>query len=351
MIVMFSLFFIIKLMNRLQQIECIRPQGSDATFVNKIYASHSTVSKSSKLVFHRHYQLSKSQTLFGIKHFAKNVTYDATGFLMKNKDTLSFDVVRSALTSTNDIIRNGIEPNQTFSSQKKQKALSGISLWTSFERQMTDLFKQIKQTRIWYVRCIIPNNEKKPFSLDLKYALTQLRSVGLLTALKMSHASYPNKQRFDYILRRFWMLGNFGKKYTFGKVDGNEADIRQDCEKLLNCAFDKSEVLSNSFAVGLTKAYFRTGEMERLESERAKAYDKFASKIQARVRGISSRKKYMILRIQCERKKQMTMERKASLYRYLIPFTILPLFLLRYSFGFVRRVRGRHNGISRGCWH
>jgi myosin-5 len=34
--------------------ECIRPQGSDAGFVNKLYASHSTSSKNSKLIFNRH---------------------------------------------------------------------------------------------------------------------------------------------------------------------------------------------------------------------------------------------------------------------------------------------------------
>ena len=62
--------------------ECIRPQGSDATFVNKIFATHSTTSRSSKLIFHHYYQLSKS--LFKIKHFVKDVIYDASELLMKN---------------------------------------------------------------------------------------------------------------------------------------------------------------------------------------------------------------------------------------------------------------------------
>ncbi len=325
--------------------ESIRPQGSDAGFVNKIYSSHSTTSKSSKLIFHRHYQLSK--TLFGIRHFARDVTYDAAGFVMKNKDTLPVDVVQCALRSTNEIISGGITPNQTLSPQKTQSALTGTSLWTSFERQMTNLFKQIKQTRIWYVRCIIPNNEKKPFALDLKCALTQLRSVGLLTALKMSHASFPNKQSLTYIVRRFWMLGRFGKKYELGTDYGNQTEVRRDCEKLLNHAFN-GESLSSLCVIGITKVYFRTGCLEELESKRARAYDKSASMIQARVRGILARKLYKILKLQSNLEKEVMKERKITIYHYFIPLTILPLYLLRYMFGSVRRPRKR---VYRSSWH
>ena len=135
--------------------------------------------------------------------------------------------------------------------------------------------------------------------------MTQLRSVGLLTALKMSHASFPNKQRFDYILRRFWTLGDLGKKYEFGNVEGSEADIRHDCEELLKNVFNKSQESSDSFVIGLTKVYFRSGSLEELELERAKAFDKSASKIQARVRGIISRKNYKVIRAQSALKRQI----------------------------------------------
>jgi myosin-5 len=327
--------------------ECIRPQGSDAGFVNKIYASHSTSSKASKLVFHRHYQLSK--TLFGVRHFAKDVTYDAVGFSMKNKDTLPLDVVSCAVKSTNDIIRNGIKPNESSSKRstpRSKTALAGTSLWTSFERQMTNLFTQIKQTRVWFVRCIIPNNDKEPFSLDLKCALTQLRSVGLLTALKMSHASLPNKQRFEYILHRFWFMGGLGKKYAFGNVQGSEEEIRNDCEKMLTNMLTPVEDTQELFIMGRTKVYFREGSLEQLEAERSKAYDKGAMKIQARIRGILSRKKYKALKRQSAQRKQRKVDKRFSVY--LIPFAVLPLYLARYLIGTVRRPSRR---LCRGSWH
>ncbi len=322
--------------------ECIRPQGSDAGYVSKIYTSHSTTSKASKLIFHRNYQLSK--TLFGIKHFAKDVTYDATGFLMKNKDTLPVDVANCAMKSTNAIISAGIQPNHS-SGPKRTYSLTGTSLWTSFQRQLSALFVQIKKTRIWYVRCIIPNTQKLPFTFNMKCAQSQLRSVGLLTALKMSHSSFPNKQKFEYILHRFWFLGDLGSKYAFGKVDTSDLEMRSDCEKLLENVL-KCSKSDESHVVGKTKVYFRSGSMEELESVRSKAYDTYASKIQARVRGNICRKKFKVLRIELVRQRNNRREKKMSML--LIPLALLPLYLARYILGVVRRPQTK---LLRGSWH
>ncbi len=276
--------------------ECIRPKGSDAGFVNKVYATHGSDDPSSKLFFRRDFQLAEhSKCMFGIRHFAKDVTYNATGFLMKNKDTLPFDVVCQATKSTNEIIRNGLLLHESCT-PRKQSALTGTSLWTKFESQMCALVNQIKETKTWYVRCIIPNPNRESFSLDLKCALTQLRSVGLLTALKVSSSIFPNKQSFEYVLHRFWFLGgDFGTKYAFGKVgNGIAEDLRFDCAKLLSSVL--SEQLSESFVIGSTKVYFRVGSLEVLEAERAKAFDKNAIKIQKTLRGMLSRRKYNMMR-------------------------------------------------------
>ena len=277
--------------------ECIRPKGSDAGFVNKVYATHRSDVPSSKLFFRRKYQLAKhSKCMFGVKHFAKDVTYDATGFLLKNKDTLSYDVIRHAITSTNEIVRDGLKFHES-STPKKQKALTGTSLWTSFERQMNSLFSQIKETKSWYVRCLIPNKQNIPFCFDLKCTLGQLRSVGLLTALKMSNALFPNKLRFEYVLSRFWYLGKFQKKYSFGKMDKHDMPtLRKDSEFLMLKVFPQTEEkIDKLFFIGRTKVYFRAGALETLEAERVKIFDISAMKIQARVRGVLSRRTYMIL--------------------------------------------------------
>jgi len=79
--------------------ECLRPRGNDADFVNKLYAIHQTTS-SSVLKHDKKFNLSK--TLFGIRHYAGTVEYDATNFLIKNGDTLGADVIEADATSTNE---------------------------------------------------------------------------------------------------------------------------------------------------------------------------------------------------------------------------------------------------------
>lgn len=89
------------LLNMLNE-ECIRPNGSDYGFVNK--ALHAN-SKSPALIIPR---IKNSEVEFGIRHYAGDVIYDATGFVTKNQDTLPTDLMECAQTSTNEIIAKEI---------------------------------------------------------------------------------------------------------------------------------------------------------------------------------------------------------------------------------------------------
>lgn len=288
--------------------ECIRPRGSDAGFVNKLYANNSTVRSDSPLVFKRKYNLVATQ--FGIRHFAGVVDYDATSFVEKNRDTLPDDVLAIARNSTNDIICRA-----TLSSQQKSNrkgSLIAASLWTKFEKQMRELFRSISETRITYVRCIIPNNHKLPMEFDTACVLKQLRSVGLLSALKLSHASFPNKQNFDLLLQRFWLLAPkfnrhgrlLRKKYAFGKLPkkSSAAGLRRECEVLLSLIFqtritieetkrDEASAHNAPFVIGKTKVYFRAGGLEHLEKERTKTIIRSVTIIQGAFRGWQERKR------------------------------------------------------------
>ncbi len=279
--------------------ECIRPRGSDAGFVNKLYANNSTVRTNSPLVFKKKYNLVATQ--FGIRHFAGVVDYDATSFVEKNRDTLPDDVRAIAGRSTNDIICRAASSSSQQKSTRKG-SLVAASLWTKFEKQMRELFKSISETQITYVRCIIPNNYKRPMEFDTGCVLKQLRSVGLLSALKLSHASFPNKQTFDLILQRFWLLtpkvnedaSLLRKKYAFGKLPKKSSTdtLRKDCEALLHLIFHRRVIIDGDkcdeatstpmapFVIGKTKIYFRAGGLEHLEKERTKTIIRSVAAIQ-----------------------------------------------------------------------
>jgi len=319
--------------------ECIRPRGNDAGFVNKIYANHSTVRLNAPLVFKKKYNLVATQ--FGIRHFAGVVDYDATGFVEKNRDTLSSDVIEVAGSST-----NGIVCRLPLSYQRKSKrkgCLVGVSLWTKFGNQMKELFQTISKTRVTYVRCIVPNKCKEPEDFDLACVLNQLRSVGLLSALKISHASFPNKQTFCTVLQRFWFTvppafdaRKLRQKYRFGRIPdrADEKEMRKDCDTLLALLFNSLEISEENcsdqapYIMGKTRVYFRTGMLEDAEKERTKMINSHAAMMQGCVRGWLMRKRLEEGRID-ERKQPSTF----AFNNRLAPLFVVPMTICRFIFG------------------
>ena len=120
--------------------------------MNKIYASRGSRSKGSAVTFFKCYGF--SATLFGINHFAGEVEYDGLGFVEKNRDTLGEDVLLLAGKSTNNIV-SSISRSSYQKTTKRKGNLVGTSLWTTFVRQMRELFKELERTRTTYVRCIV----------------------------------------------------------------------------------------------------------------------------------------------------------------------------------------------------
>ena len=121
---------------------------------------------------------------------------------------------------------------------------------------------------------------------------------------------------FKYIVQRFWLLGKFGSKYSFGNLPEDDAidqsELREDCHQLLQNVFTQ-DVSNPKYRIGKTKVYFRAGSLEYLESERSKAYDTAAAKIQARVRGIRDRKLYKKLKIQSKQEKEIVVDNTCGL--------------------------------------
>ena len=287
--------------------------------------------------------------MFGIRHYAGDCDYDAKDFIAKNIDTLSGDVLSCGRKTTNEIIRTGLIALGDGNISKRKGFLVGVTLWTKFGNQMTPLLNTLKKTNVWYVRCINANIHKMSDSFDMKYALQQLRFAGVLSALKMSRSSYPNKLTFDYTLERFWFLAEYD--FLHETIDGNGSQQRSDCENLLTYLLKPFEFHSNgniskSFTVGKSMVYFRNGALEFLESERWKAFDRCVTIIQTAIRGSLARKHYKIILKDPSRyeKKKLQLYGIRTLARTIF---LLPKYLFRYIFGIVKRPPFQH----RPSWH
>eukprot|EP00934_Nitzschia_sp_Nitz4_P001421 Nitzschia sp. Nitz4//scaffold184_size43902//21312//25056//NITZ4_007283-RA/size43902-snap-gene-0.27-mRNA-1//-1//CDS//3329539654//1421//frame0 len=286
-------FGIIKQLNE----ECVRPKGNDQAFVSKALQSNKTVPcLITKSTFTR--------IEFGIHHFAGAVIYMAQDFVVRNTDTLPSDMVAAAQMCSNEIIAKHLSNNSCSNMGKKaetevkgppkraKSSLSADTVMTQFKNQLTGLMKGLNETQSRYVRCVKPNTQKRKLVMQHVTTMEQLRCAGVVAAVLISRSAYPSKLNHAEVCKRYGMLNE-------GKPKNGYPDEKTECEDLLEKMLKQFETTTKAgktqkgFAMGKTRAYFRSGVLEFLESERSKIWDKWAVKIQKPARGFIVRRRIM----------------------------------------------------------
>uniref|UniRef100_A0A1I7W4X4 Myosin motor domain-containing protein n=1 Tax=Loa loa TaxID=7209 RepID=A0A1I7W4X4_LOALO len=222
--------------------QCKMGQGTDRDWLEKLRTCQS-------LKKTQHFQLPKIKNpTFIIRHFADDVTYNVDGFLAKNKDTVS---------------------EQLMIVMKKSK----------FRDSLRELMAVLSTTRPHYVRCIKPNDEKLPFTFKPKRAIQQLRACGILETVRISATGYPSRWMYEDFARRYRIL------YPEKRLWFEEPKIfaEKACNKYLE---------NKMYALGKTKVFFRTGQVALLERILHEKLTNSAIMIQKIWKGYISRKKY-----------------------------------------------------------
>uniref|UniRef100_A0AAY4EUX2 Uncharacterized protein n=1 Tax=Denticeps clupeoides TaxID=299321 RepID=A0AAY4EUX2_9TELE len=246
--------------------ECHFPKGTDATLLYKMNQKH----KDSKV-----YKPPKSShdTKFEIKHFAGHVTYDSQGFLEKNRDALSSDLLKLVDTSTNKLLRQIFHNDQLGDTKKRVPTLSG-----QFRQSLDALMTTLTACQPYFIRCIKPNDFKKPMLFDRELCMRQLKYSGMMETIRIRKAGYPIRHSFQEFLERYRVLLN-------GAI----------CDpKTVSCIFICSAVLNGEdWKVGKTKIFLKDYHDTFLELEREAALNVKALIIQRVLRGYKYRRGFL----------------------------------------------------------
>ncbi|CAE7389367.1 MYO5C [Symbiodinium necroappetens] len=157
--------------------ECVRPKGSNENFVSKLLSVHKEDGAFSVP------KLGKMRELqFCIRHYAGEVMYTAEGWLDRNNDTVSEDVINLMRGSGNELLAS------LFTEESKAKRDTVV---TKFKTSLSQLMETIGQTNTQYVRCIKPNQNKSPREVNNEMVVDQLRCAGVIEAIRISRAGFP----------------------------------------------------------------------------------------------------------------------------------------------------------------
>jgi myosin protein heavy chain len=107
---------------------------------------------------------------------------------------------------------------------------------------------QLYSTQPHFVRCIVPNEEKKPGKIDANLVLDQLRCNGVLEGIRICRQGFPNRVVFSEFRQRYEIL-------VSGEIPKGFMDGRKATQILLEALnMDKSQ-----YRIGASKVFFRAG--------------------------------------------------------------------------------------------
>ncbi|KRZ80065.1 Myosin heavy chain, non-muscle, partial [Trichinella papuae] len=264
--------------------DCWFPKATDKSYTEKLKANHS---KHPKFIIPDF----KAASDFALLHYAGRVDYSTKQWLMKNMDPLNENVVALLQNSSDPFVVSiwkdaefaGIgatEVNETtFGVRTKKGMFRTVS--QLYKEQLNRLMGLLRNSTPHFVRCIIPNYEKKNGKLDAMLVLEQLRCNGVLEGIRICRAGFPNRIPFQEFRHRYEIL--CPNVISRGFMDGKEA-VKKMVEYL-----DLEPVL---YRIGQSKIFFRAGILAELEDERDKQLSGLIAKFQAICRGVLSRRYY-----------------------------------------------------------
>uniref|UniRef100_A0A8C5BUK0 Myosin heavy chain 11 n=1 Tax=Gadus morhua TaxID=8049 RepID=A0A8C5BUK0_GADMO len=286
--------------------ECWFPKATDISFVEKLMntqGNHVKFSKPKQL---------KDKTEFAVLHYAGKVLLSYV-HPVANMDPLNDNVTNLLNSSSSpfvqDLWKDGESPsitllrscvvNQLFltrvvgletiakmsdssmpSSSKTKKGMFR-TVGQLYKESLTKLMTTLHNTQPNFVRCIIPNHEKRAGKLDAVLVLDQLRCNGVLEGIRICRQGFPNRILFQEYRQRYEILA--ANAIPKGFMDGKQAC----CLMIKHLDLDP-----NLYRIGQSKIFFRTGVLAQLEEERDLKITVVIIAFQSQARGFLARKAF-----------------------------------------------------------
>ncbi|XP_068426002.1 myosin IEb [Clinocottus analis] len=245
-------------------------EGADQTLLQKLQG---------QIGSHEHF--SSWNKGFIIHHYAGKVSYDVSGFCERNRDVLFNDIIELMQSSEFSFIRALFPEN--LEAEKRGRPTTASS---KIKKQANSLVQTLMKCTPHYIRCIKPNETKRPQDWEDKRARHQVEYLGLRENIRVRRAGYAYRRVFNKFLQRYAIL----TKETWPRWSGEE---RKGVMHLLNSV----HMDQDQFQLGKTKVFIKAPEsLFLLEEMRERKYNGYARVIQKAWRKHIAVRKYVKMR-------------------------------------------------------
>ncbi|XP_025027120.1 unconventional myosin-Ie-like [Python bivittatus] len=229
-------------------------EGADHTLLQKLQSALGT---------HPHFNSWNKG--FVVHHYAGKVSYDVEGFCERNRDVLFTDLVELMQSSEIPFIRD-LFPESLSMEKKGRPTTAGSKI----KKQANSLVSTLMKCSPHYIRCIKPNETKKPRDWEESRVRHQVEYLGLQENIRVRRAGYAYRRVFQKFLHRYAIL----TPETWPSWRGDERQGVVHLMKSVNMDLDQ-------FQLGRTKVFIKAPEsLFLLEEMRERRYDGFARVIQ-----------------------------------------------------------------------
>ncbi|XP_077175754.1 unconventional myosin-Ie-like isoform X1 [Paroedura picta] len=266
-------------------------EGADHTLVQKLQTALGT---------HPHFN--SWNRGFVIHHYAGKVSYDVEGFCERNRDVLFTDLIELMQSSELSCVvpgRGGAPATvaagehqsafirdlfpENLSAEKKGRPTTAGS---KIKKQANDLVGTLMRCTPHYIRCIKPNETKRPRDWEESRVKHQVEYLGLRENIRVRRAGYAYRRAFQKFLHRYAIL----TPQTWPSWRGEEKQGVVHLMKSVNMDPDQ-------YQLGSTKVFIKAPEsLFLLEEMRERRYDGYARVIQKAWRKHVAVRKYIRMR-------------------------------------------------------
>ena len=277
--------------------ECIVPKATDMTYRDKLLKQH--LGKCPQLIKPRNMKR-KFEAHFEICHYAGTVGYNVTDWLLKNKDPLNNSVVQLFKSSTEAVVRSiwesYVSPEDApkggkGKGGKRAKGGAFVTVSGLHREGLNRLLTNLRSTDPHFVRCIIPNEFKRPGFTDCNLVLHQLRCNGVLEGIRICRKGFPSRVVYDEFKQRYRILDP-------NVCPDGPGDCKKATEDLMASIAQKDwegidKNWADNYRFGHTKIFFRAGMLGQLEDFRDDKISTILTMFQTRMRYNLARKAFL----------------------------------------------------------